>query len=155
MATYTAVLISDTAVPAWHGGHREMPFLFAGSAAATAAGAALMAGSACLRFGVFHAGIASTEDPRYTVVPQREGLSSNAHRDPGGSARRRDLARPVGDGLGADDVYVARCEVLRFTRSGTQPLVPGLCRNKPRGDGPGAGGGVARTGTMASPVRAW
>jgi hypothetical protein len=37
-------------------------------------GAALMAGSACLRFGVFEAGQASARDPRYTVVPQRERL---------------------------------------------------------------------------------
>ncbi|MET8158219.1 NrfD/PsrC family molybdoenzyme membrane anchor subunit [Sphaerisporangium sp. NPDC005289] len=43
VSTYTAVLIGDTAVPAWHQGHREMPFLFAGSAMATAAGAALIA----------------------------------------------------------------------------------------------------------------
>ncbi|MFC6080335.1 NrfD/PsrC family molybdoenzyme membrane anchor subunit [Sphaerisporangium aureirubrum] len=46
VTTYTAVLISDTAVPAWHEGHREMPFLFAGSATATAAGAALIAAPA-------------------------------------------------------------------------------------------------------------
>lgn len=35
-------------------------------------GAALMAGSACLRFGIFEAGQASARDPRYTIVPQRE-----------------------------------------------------------------------------------
>ncbi|GII86669.1 polysulfide reductase [Sphaerisporangium siamense] len=156
VTTYTAVLISDTAVPAWHEGYREMPFLFAGSATATAAGsaliatpaaengparraavlgtalelaagrlmrhrmgmvgeayergragvlmrtgealalagaagaalsgrggraaavlsgAALMAASACIRLGVFSAGVASTQDPRYTVVPQRERLA--------------------------------------------------------------------------------
>ncbi|GGK73737.1 polysulfide reductase [Sphaerisporangium melleum] len=161
VATYTAVLIGDTAVPAWHGGHREMPFMFAGSAMASAAGAALLAApaaenaparhaavlgtvlelaagrlmrrrmgmvaetyergragsllraaetlgvlgaagalaaaraprpraiaalsgaallaaSACLRLGVFAAGVASAEDPRYTVVPQRERLSAAA-----------------------------------------------------------------------------
>jgi DMSO reductase anchor subunit len=155
VATYTAVLVSDTAVPSWHEGYRQMPFVFAGSGAAAAgglglicapagparrlgvlgaatelgavrvmkqrmglasepyeqgragrlmrasealtatgsamavlsglvkpgrqsricaaaAGAALMAGSAALRFGVFHAGVASAEDPKYTVVPQRE-----------------------------------------------------------------------------------
>ncbi|GAA3062477.1 hypothetical protein GCM10010448_52240 [Streptomyces glomeratus] len=33
-----------------------------------------MTGSAALRFGVFHAGVASAEDPEYTVVPQRERL---------------------------------------------------------------------------------
>lgn len=37
-------------------------------------GAALMAGSACTRFGVFEAGQASARDPKYTVVPQRERL---------------------------------------------------------------------------------
>ncbi|WP_439941970.1 NrfD/PsrC family molybdoenzyme membrane anchor subunit [Streptomyces sp. BBFR115] len=156
VATYTAVLLADTAVPSWHEGYRELPFVFAGSAAgaaaglalacapvaqtgparrmavlgavletvafrrmkrgmglsaepfgqgrahqllraaesltvggaalavgaalrpgrglAVAAGAALLTGSAGLRFGVFHAGVASAEDPKYTVVPQRERL---------------------------------------------------------------------------------
>ncbi|AOR37619.1 polysulfide reductase [Streptomyces fodineus] len=158
LATYTAVLLSDTAVPSWHEGHRELPFVFAGSAAtaasglalaaaptaqvgparrmavlgaalelgafrlmkrrmglaaepfeqggphlllraaealttggaalallsgrlrerrlAVAAGAALLTGSAALRFGVFHAGVASAEDPKYTVLPQRERLAA-------------------------------------------------------------------------------
>ncbi|SDJ90582.1 Formate-dependent nitrite reductase, membrane component NrfD [Nonomuraea maritima] len=153
VATYTAALISDTAVPAWHDGYRELPFLFAGSAAAAAgglgllaapldeagparrlallgaavecvaatrmerrlgpvgeplrrsvlmrlgealslagalagasmgrrsrvaamaAGAALLAGSACTRFGVFRAGIESANDPKYTVQPQRRRLA--------------------------------------------------------------------------------
>ncbi|MFJ4525440.1 NrfD/PsrC family molybdoenzyme membrane anchor subunit [Streptomyces sp. NPDC088810] len=154
VATYTAVLLSDTAVPSWHEGHRQLPFVFAGSAAtaaaglaltaapvaeagparrlaalgaalelgsfqlmkrrmglaaepydqgrarlllraaealtaggaalalcsgrrrrlAAAAGAALLTGSAALRFGVFDAGVASAEDPKYTVVPQRDRL---------------------------------------------------------------------------------
>ncbi|MET9390347.1 NrfD/PsrC family molybdoenzyme membrane anchor subunit [Streptomyces sp. NPDC006624] len=157
VATYTAVLISDTAVPSWHEGYREMPFVFAGSGATAAAGlalvcapaeqtgparrmaalgaalelgafglmkrrmglaaepfeeegtpkrllraaevltaggaalaavagrrrgrgpgavagAALLGGSAALRFGVFHAGVVSAEDPKFTVVPQRARL---------------------------------------------------------------------------------
>ncbi|MFJ5531804.1 NrfD/PsrC family molybdoenzyme membrane anchor subunit [Streptomyces sp. NPDC093261] len=164
VATYTAVLVADTAVPSWHEGYRELPFVFAGSGAsaaaglalacapagqtqparrmavlgaglelcafrvmkhrmglaaepyeqgrprallrsaealtaggaalavlagrqaglrqgrllAAAAGAALMAGSAALRFGVFHAGVASAEDPKYTVVPQRERLNGRS-----------------------------------------------------------------------------
>lgn len=163
VATYTAVLLSDTAVPAWHEGYRALPFVFAGSGASAAAGltlacapprqtgparrtavlgaalelgafrlmkrgmglaaepfeqgrphrllraaealtaggaalaacagpghggrgralgvvagAALLTGSAALRFGVFHAGVASAEDPRYTVVPQRERLRARA-----------------------------------------------------------------------------
>ncbi|MEU6476427.1 NrfD/PsrC family molybdoenzyme membrane anchor subunit [Streptomyces sp. NPDC047017] len=172
VATYTAVLLSDTAVPSWHEGYRELPFVFAGSAACAAAGlallgappgqtgparrlavlgaalelgafrvmerrmglaaepfargrahrllraaevltaggaglaayagadrrcgrgadrrcgrgaalvagATLLAGSAALRFAVFHAGVASAEDPRYTVVPQRERLRERSGR---------------------------------------------------------------------------
>ncbi|MFH5822101.1 NrfD/PsrC family molybdoenzyme membrane anchor subunit [Georgenia sp. AZ-5] len=40
--------------------------------AAALSGAALLAGSACTRFGIVKAGIASAKDPKYTVVPQRE-----------------------------------------------------------------------------------
>ncbi|MFF3160703.1 MULTISPECIES: NrfD/PsrC family molybdoenzyme membrane anchor subunit [unclassified Streptomyces] len=158
VATYTAVLLSDTAVPSWHEGYRQLPYVFAGSAATAAsglalaaapagqagparrmaalgaalelgafrlmkqrmglaaepyeqgrpqrllraaealtaggaalallsgrvrdrrlglvAGAALLSGSAALRFGVFQAGVASAEDPKYTVVPQRERLAT-------------------------------------------------------------------------------
>ena len=152
VATYTAALIADTAVPAWHEGRRELPFVFAGSAASAAggagliaaplaqqeparrmalagatleivaeqllerrlgmigetfhggtagerlrraklltvggiaaasrlaprsriasaaAGAALVTASALTRFGIFAAGMASAQDPRYTVEPQR------------------------------------------------------------------------------------
>jgi len=43
IATYTAALICDTAVPAWHAGYREMPYVFAGSAAGAAGGLGLLA----------------------------------------------------------------------------------------------------------------
>ena len=36
------------------------------------AGHAQAAGSASTRWAVFHAGMESTEDPKYTVVPQRQ-----------------------------------------------------------------------------------
>ena len=153
VASYTAVLLSDTATPTWHAAHQHLPFVFVGSASAASgglgmlgapvseagparrlavggallelavehrmeqamgitaeplheggagrlmrlskvltvagtagtllvggrsrlgaalSGAALMAGSACLRFAVFEAGQESARDPRYTVVPQRE-----------------------------------------------------------------------------------
>ncbi|MFI7344579.1 NrfD/PsrC family molybdoenzyme membrane anchor subunit [Streptomyces sp. NPDC050085] len=158
VASYTGVLAADTAVPAWHGAHRELPYLFTASATAAAAGMALvvgpvrentparcaaglaaladtavmraterrlgpvaesyrtgragtllrtaqaltlagaagaavlgrnrpaaiasglalLAGSACTRFGVFAAGIASAGDPKYTVGPQRERLDREA-----------------------------------------------------------------------------
>jgi hypothetical protein len=158
-----AALIGDTAVPAWHDGHREMPFVFTGSAAmaagglgllaapsgesgparnmallgqvmemlafermtrrlgmvaepyrtgrggayiragqvlgalgatgaalsgtplvpggrarrlvAAVSGAALLGTSVATRWGVFHAGMASARDPKYTVVPQRQRLA--------------------------------------------------------------------------------
>ncbi|MGN6161449.1 MAG: NrfD/PsrC family molybdoenzyme membrane anchor subunit [Marmoricola sp.] len=42
LATYTAALIADTAVPAWHEAHRELPFVFAGSSGLAAGGVALV-----------------------------------------------------------------------------------------------------------------
>jgi hypothetical protein len=157
VATYTAVLLAHTAVPGWNEVRTELPFLFAGSAAASgggwgmlcapvdeagparafaaagalgelaasrvmerrmgpvrdayhdgkagryrrgaevltaaglagtllvaprsrvgaaASGCALLAGSVLQRFGVFEAGVESTKDPRYVVVPQRERLEA-------------------------------------------------------------------------------
>ncbi|WP_447925612.1 NrfD/PsrC family molybdoenzyme membrane anchor subunit [Georgenia muralis] len=49
---------------------------------AALAGAALLAGSACTRFGIVEAGLASARDPRYTVVPQRRRLAQAATRSP-------------------------------------------------------------------------
>ncbi|HEY8300324.1 MAG TPA: NrfD/PsrC family molybdoenzyme membrane anchor subunit [Jatrophihabitans sp.] len=156
VATYTGVLLAHTATPAWNSARRELPIVFAGSAASAAgglgmvfasvddagparrfavagaalelaaekrmeqsmglpaetlhagkagtlmrasralttagalgavvgrrsrvvsalAGTALLAGSACTRFGIFEAGQASADDPKYTVVPQRERLAA-------------------------------------------------------------------------------
>jgi hypothetical protein len=42
LATYTAALLANTAVPAWHEAHRELPFVFAGSGATAAGGLAMM-----------------------------------------------------------------------------------------------------------------
>jgi hypothetical protein len=42
------------------------------------AGAALLTGSACTRFGIFEAGQASAVDPKYTIVPQRERVDRRA-----------------------------------------------------------------------------
>jgi formate-dependent nitrite reductase membrane component NrfD len=162
VASYTSALVANTATPAWHEGHREMPFVFVGSAASAAgglgllaaplaqngpavrlaaigaasemtalkllerrigmvaecyregragtlmraaealsvagvagalalgrrsrvgavlSGAALLAASACTRFGIFEAGLASARDPRYTVQPQRERLAAAAGGD--------------------------------------------------------------------------
>lgn len=42
LATYTGALLCNTAVPAWHDAHREMPFVFAGSGATAAGGLAMV-----------------------------------------------------------------------------------------------------------------
>lgn len=43
LATYTAVLIADTAAPSWHEAYPELPFVFAGSALASSSGVGLLA----------------------------------------------------------------------------------------------------------------
>ncbi|MEJ5945065.1 NrfD/PsrC family molybdoenzyme membrane anchor subunit [Pseudokineococcus basanitobsidens] len=43
LATYTAVLIADTAVPTWHESYPELPFVFAGSGMAAAGGLGMIA----------------------------------------------------------------------------------------------------------------
>jgi formate-dependent nitrite reductase membrane component NrfD len=42
VAAYTAVLLADTATPAWHSAYRELPFVFCGSAAAASGGLGLI-----------------------------------------------------------------------------------------------------------------
>ena len=43
LATYTAVLLADTAMPSWHEAYPQLPFVFAGSALASASGVGLLA----------------------------------------------------------------------------------------------------------------
>ena len=59
LATYTAVLFADTAVPSWNAVHPELPFMFAGSALASGAGVGLIAapGRPARRMAVLGAGI--------------------------------------------------------------------------------------------------
>ncbi|NNG20183.1 polysulfide reductase NrfD [Naumannella sp. ID2617S] len=57
---------------------------------ATLSGAALIGGSLATRFGVFHAGITSAKDPRYTVRPQRARAAAAA-------AEGRGVTQPGGE----------------------------------------------------------
>jgi hypothetical protein len=158
VASYGAVLLSQTAVPAWHSAHEELPFIFTASSAASAgglgmivapvgeaaparrlatygavvelaasrrlesrvgllretydtgdagrylqrastltaagvlgslllgrrsrvaaavSGAALLAGGLFERLGLLHAGIQSTQDPKYVVEPQRQRIAEH------------------------------------------------------------------------------
>jgi hypothetical protein len=42
LATYTAALLGNTVIPAWHEAHRELPFVFGGSGAQAAGGLAMV-----------------------------------------------------------------------------------------------------------------
>lgn len=62
VAAYTAALISDTAVPAWHDAHRELPYVFVGSGAVAAGGLGLLTdpggdGAPARRFALFGTGL--------------------------------------------------------------------------------------------------
>jgi polysulfide reductase-like protein len=46
LATYTAVLLADTATPSWHAAYPDLPFVFAGSALASGAAVGLIAAPA-------------------------------------------------------------------------------------------------------------
>lgn len=97
IATYTGVLVADTATPAWHEAHRELPVLFAASAAASAGAAtavlAAMSGRpepSSVRIGV--AG-AVAEVVTSTVMRRRLGDLDTYKSDP--RARRLDRASRV------------------------------------------------------------
>lgn len=100
IATYTAALICDTAVPAWHDGHREMPYLFAGSAASAAGGLGMLAvrrGQAgqAIRFAV--AG-AATELTAKTLMVRRLGETAEPYETgrPGAMMRTAEVLTVAG-----------------------------------------------------------
>ena len=88
VASYTAALISDTAVPAWHDGFREMPFVFVGSAATAAGGLGIAAappGQAGPARNLALLGVA-TELAAATLMERRIGLSAEPyHQGPAGA----------------------------------------------------------------------
>ncbi|MGV9601685.1 NrfD/PsrC family molybdoenzyme membrane anchor subunit [Streptosporangium sandarakinum] len=101
MATYTAVLVADTAVPAWHEAHRELPFLFAGSALASA-GAMGMLATPRAQAGparVAAAAGAAVELAAGAVIERRLGLVGEPYRE-GKSGRLMRAARALTAGGG-------------------------------------------------------
>ena len=77
VATYTGVLVADTAVPVWHDAYRELPFVFAAGAAASAGAAAVLVApvhgvpAAAVRFALFGVGaeVAAVEAMRRRLGP--------------------------------------------------------------------------------------
>jgi len=100
LSVYTAVLLSDTANPAWHESRRELPFLFASGAAASAGAASVLAtppehaGPArrAMMLGTLGSQIAGT------VMERRLGPTARAYAT-GDAGRYRQAARIL-DGAG-------------------------------------------------------
>ncbi|GAA3817139.1 polysulfide reductase NrfD [Sphaerisporangium flaviroseum] len=122
MATYTAVLIADTAVPAWHEARHELPFLFGGSAMAGAGALGMLATLArpeeaapVRRMAVFGAAL---ETAAGAVMERRLGLVAEPY-------RREPLmraARLLAVGGGA----LAALSALPSRRGGGRVLGPAL-----------------------------
>jgi formate-dependent nitrite reductase membrane component NrfD len=129
LATYTAVLIADTAVPAWHEARRELPFVFAGGAAASAGGlGVLLAGGECRSPGARAARRMAIAGAALEV-----GAHEVMHR------RLGDLAEPYDEGR-AGALHRA-AEILVATGAGLLALLGGKRRSAAV-----AGGGALMAG---------
>ncbi len=96
LATYTAVLLADTAVPAWQEARPHPPFVFAGSALASGGGAGMLLGPTgeagpARRMAVVGAAL---ELAATAELEHRLGLQSEAYRSPG-PARLLRLSRAL------------------------------------------------------------
>jgi hypothetical protein len=104
IASYTAVLAADTAVPAWHGVYRELPYVFTSSATAAASGMALAlapsreSGPARYAAAVAAAGEVSA----MTAAERRLGMVARTYREGrGGVLLRAARLLTVGGAVGA------------------------------------------------------
>lgn len=82
VATYTAALISDTAVPAWHDAYRDMPFVFAASAVTSAAALGLMGAPVdeCGPARILGAGAGLAELAAEKAMELRAGVAEGAYK---------------------------------------------------------------------------
>jgi formate-dependent nitrite reductase membrane component NrfD len=128
VAAYTGVLISDTAVPAWHDGYREMPFVFTGSAAAAAGGLGMLAASVAeagpaRRTAALGAAVELTAS---TIMRRRLGMVDQAYRQ--GRAGRLMRAAEVLTAAGAlGGLLLGRRSRLAAAVSGTALLAGSAC----------------------------
>jgi hypothetical protein len=91
LATYTAVLLADTATPSWHVAYSELPFVFAGSAMASGAAVGLIAAPAdqagpARRMAVLGAGLELYNAHR---IETGKGLLSEPYQQEGAGKRLR------------------------------------------------------------------
>jgi len=119
VTTYTAAVLCDTAVPAWHEGYREMPYLFAASAASAAGGLGMLAVSPehtglAVRFALLGA---AAELTAKTVLVRRLGETAEPYRQ-----GRAGTVMRIGEYLTAASLgtaLVARRSRLAAVLSGT------------------------------------
>jgi hypothetical protein len=127
LATYTAVLVADTATPAWHESHPYLPFVFAGSALASGAGATLVStplgqSGPARRLAVIGA---AAELAGSHVIEHNLGIASEAfHED---EPRRLMTAARWLTAAGAVGAVVSRRSRLASALSGLALLAGSLC----------------------------
>ncbi len=128
LTTYTAVLFADTAVPAWHDAHRELPYLFASSALAAGGGAGLLAGLTGRDAGparrVAVAG-AVAELVASEVLERRIGYSAKAYR----TGRAGAVLRAARAGTALGGLAALASGLLRGRRGRILGAVGGLLLN--------------------------
>jgi hypothetical protein len=127
VAAYGAVLLAQTAVPAWNSGHAQMPFVFTASAAASAGGLGMIVaplGEAEPARRLAVAG-AVGELTASRVLEQRLGLVGETFRTgPAGVYLRRATALTAAGGLGA--ALLGRRSRIAAAASGLALLAGGL-----------------------------
>jgi Polysulphide reductase, NrfD len=127
VAAYGAVLLAQTAVPAWNSGHAQMPFVFTASAAASAGGLGMIVaplGEAGPARRLAVAG-AAAELTASRVLEQRLGLVGETFRTgPAGTYLRRASALTAAGGLGA--AVLGRRSRVAAAASGLALLAGGL-----------------------------
>jgi hypothetical protein len=129
VASYTAALISDTAVPAWHDGHREMPFVFVTSGAMAAGGLGLAAAPApeqglARRVAIFGA---VGELVSSQVMERRMGMVAEPYRT-GKSGRRMKIGKALALAGGALVVFGRGDRVVSALGGGTLVLASAFTR---------------------------
>jgi hypothetical protein len=123
VASYTAALLAQTAVPAWHDARRELPFVYAGSAAASGGGLGMLlapvaeAGPA-RRLGAAGAG---AELAASWLIERRPGVVTEAWHT-GGVRRTRRLAKYLTLGGAAAAVSAARRSRIAAAAAGAALL---------------------------------
>ncbi|MFI5286267.1 MAG: NrfD/PsrC family molybdoenzyme membrane anchor subunit [Candidatus Dormibacteria bacterium] len=113
LASYTGVLLADTATPAWHAARRELSFVFVGSAASAAGGLAMLGTSVAQagparRMAVGGAAFALGTEIRMT---KDMGLSAEALRS-GKAKRLMDASRALTAAGAVGTIVLGRHRVL-------------------------------------------